>query len=115
MVNKICVNGIQEKQKGNGIYFICQFDWQEKGEEWRTGSPCRFARWCEEDRKYYASTDESRKMCPHFSMFRPEPIPEPVIIKSKVIPELDVAEEDTDDKDVLETKSKRSYTRKKTE
>lgn len=77
MAHKICEHGELLKLDGGGYYFLCRFDGWEKSEEWRMGSQCRYARWCQEDRKYFASTDESGNMCPHFSLLRPK-VSEPV-------------------------------------
>lgn len=71
MVNKICKHGEQLKLAGGGIYFLCRFDWKEEDEEWRKNSPCRYSRWCKEDKQYYASTDNDGLVCLHFELLRP--------------------------------------------
>lgn len=99
MAHKICEHGELLKLKGGGYYFLCRFEGWGKSEEWRKGSQCRYARWCQEDRKYCASTDESGNMCPHFSLLRPK-VSEPA--KSVIEPPKNVEGQIEKERDELE-------------
>lgn len=82
MADKICKHGEQLKLSGGGIYFLCRFDWEESGEEWRKNSPCRYVRWCQEDKTYYASVDEGGNTCLHFELLKPS-LPAKKVVETK--------------------------------
>jgi hypothetical protein len=98
MAHKICKHGELLKLDGGGYYFLCRYDAWEKSEEWRQGSQCRYAKWYQEEKKYYASTDDGGNMCPHFSLLRPKVIESAPSITKSVETEddnMDAKEENT--------------------
>lgn len=121
MAYKICKRGEHEKRNGGGIYFICHYDWQEKDEQWRKESPCRFTRWCDSDQRYCASTDKDGKTCPHFLMLRPEVDIQPPEVRSAQDKKEDLEIEklelilDIEEEKEKKTSKRSSYKKVKTE